>query len=215
MIAETTTALGELAVNLWNGFVAVLPGVVAGLIVLIVGYIIGALLGYVVRHALDKSRIFHRLLKTNFAKVAGKFDFPTFFGIIVKWYIIILFLNPVAALIKLEGLSTFFTFLGFWIPKMIVAIIIGFIGFIAAEYINVKVREIKAKSGVFIAPIAKIVVLLLTAVIALQQIGLDISIVSSSFLIILGGIMLALALGFGLALKDEARGVIKEIKKKL
>lgn len=215
MITETTTALGDMIVNLWNGFVTVLPGLVAGLIVLIVGYIIGALLGYVVRKALDKSKIFNKLLKTNFTKVAGRFDFPAFFGLIVKWYIIILFLNPVATLIKLGELSAFFAFLGFWIPKVIIAVVIGLIGFIAAEYISMKIKEIKANGTMVIAPVAKIIVLLFTAVIALQQIGLDISIVSNSFLIILAGIMLALALGFGLALKDEAKGIIKEFKKKL
>jgi tetrahydromethanopterin S-methyltransferase subunit C len=215
MISETTTALTDMAVNLWNGFVAVLPGLVAGLIVLIIGYILGAVLGYVVREALEKSKLFQKVLKTNFTKLAGRFDFPTFFGLIVKWYVIILFLNPVASLIKLEGLSTFFTFLGFWIPKGIIALIIGFIGFIAAEYINLKVRELKANSAVFIAPVAKIVVLLFTAMLALQQIGLDISVVSNSFLIILAGIMLALAIGFGLALKDEAKDIIKNFKKKL
>jgi hypothetical protein len=215
MIYETTTALGDLAVNLWKSFVLVIPGLVAGLIVLLLGYILGSILGYVVRTALEKLKVFNKLLKTNFTKFAGRFDFPAFFGIIVKWYVIILFLTPVAALIKLEGLSTFFTFLGLWIPKVIIAVIIGLIGFIAAEYVGLKIREIKADSAMVIAPVAKIIILLLTAVIALQQVGLDISIVSNSFLIILAGIMLTLAIGFGLALKDEARDIIKNVRKKL
>lgn len=215
MIYETTTALGDMAVNLWRGFVAVLPGLVAGLIVLLIGYIIGSLLGYIVRQALDKSKLFNRILKSDFTKVAGRFDFPTFFGLIVKWYVIILFLNPVASLIKLASLSAFFSFLGLWIPKLIIAIIIGLVGFIAAEYVNLKIRDIKASSALVLAPVAKIILLLITAVIAFQQIGLDLSLVSNSFLIILSGIMLAIAIGFGLALKDEARDIIKNIKKKL
>jgi len=215
MIAETTTALRDMALSLWRGFLAVIPGLVAGLIVLIIGYIIGAFLGYIVRKGLEKSRIFDKLLKTSFHKVAGKFDFPAFFGLLVKWYVIILFLNPVASIVQLSGLSWFFASLSVWIPRVIVAIIIGLLGFIAAEYVDQKIKETKAKGSVFLGPIAKIVVLIFTAIVALQQIGLNISLVENTFLIILAGIMLTLAIGFGLGLKDEAREVIKRLKKEL
>jgi len=216
MIIETGTALATILINLWNSFIIVLPGIIAAIVVLIVGYILGVFLGYVVRKSLVKVNIFAKLSKkTSFSKLEGKFDFPRFLGLIVKWYVIILFLSPAAGLIKLEGISTLLNNLAMWIPNLIVAIVIGVAGFIAAEYIELKIKEIRAKSGHVIGPIAKIIVLIFTAIIALKQIGIDIGVAENSFMIILGGIMLALAIGFGLALKDEAKLIIKDLKKRI
>ena len=54
---------------------------------------------------------------------------------------------------------------------------------------------------------------------ALRQVGVDVRVAESTFLLVVGGIMLALALmfgiGFGLAMKETARGTIKSIKRKL
>ena len=65
-----------------------------------------------------------------------------------------------------------------------------------------------------IGSIAKVVVVVFTLVIALGQLGIDLSIAESSILIVLAGIMLALAIGFGLALKEEVKPVVKKIIKK-
>lgn len=215
MVFEVTSALGSLVTSLWDSIVNVTPGIVAAIVILIIGYIVGILLGFIVRKALEKSRIFLKLPKTKFSKLAGKFDFPAFFGILTKWYVIILFLSPAAGFVKMKGLSDFLVSLSMWIPNLIVAVIIGLVGFIAAEYIVVKIHETKAKSAPALSMVAKIIVLIFTAIIALEQLGLDLSVAETSFLIILSGIMLALAIGFGLALKDEAKDLIKKAKKNL
>ena len=89
----------------------------------------------------------------------------------------------------------------------------------AADYISMKIKDTKAKSAGIIATFTKIVIIIFVLLIALDQIGLKVSIAQSSFLIILAGIMLGIALmigiGFGLGLKDEAKKAIKTIKKKI
>ena len=50
---------------------------------------------------------------------------------------------------------------------------------------------------------------------ALDQIGVNVKLAENAFLIILAGIMLALAIAFGLGMKDEAGDIVKKMKKKL
>ena len=75
--------------------------------------------------------------------------------------------------------------------------------------------ETKTAGANIIATILKVVILIVVGITALSQIGIDISFAESSFLIVLAGIMLAIGLGFGLAMKEDAKTAIKAIRKKL
>ena len=65
----------------------------------------------------------------------------------------------------------------------------------------------------------RIVIVFFIAVIALNQIGLDLALAENTFLILFGAISLALAiaigLAFGFAFRDEAKLWLKKVKKKI
>jgi len=215
-IEETGQALINPMINLWNSFVRIIPGLIGAIIVLIVGYIIGWIVGFAVKKVLHKAKADKLVMKdATLEKVAGNFELSNFLGLIVKWYIFVLFLTPAASLIYLRELSDFLIRAAFWIPNLIAAVLLALIGLLVADYVYTKVHEIKAKSSAIIATIIKVVIIVFTLIIALSQLGIDVSVAESSFLIILAGIMLALAIGFGLGLKEEAKSAIKNIKKKL
>jgi small-conductance mechanosensitive channel len=152
-------------------------------------------------------------------KIIGAFRLTHFLSVITKWYVFILFLPPAAGLIQLPALSTFLLSVALWIPNVILAVIIGIVGLMAAHYTEWKILETKAKTANIIAYLAKIVIVIFTLLIVLDQIGVKIAIAQTSFLIILSGIMLSIALmlgiGFGAAFKEEAKRIIKDVKKKI
>jgi small-conductance mechanosensitive channel len=84
-----------------------------------------------------------------------------------------------------------------------------------AEYISKKIKETKAKNNSLLAALAKIITTVIVILIALKQIGIRVDVAENSFLIILGGVMLCFAIAFGLALKDEAKNIVKEIRKRI
>ena len=206
--------------SLWYGLIQTVPGIVAAIILLIVGYIVALIIAYVVDKVLDQIKFDKWVLdKTHAKNVFGKLQLSKFLALITKWYVFILFLPPAAALVQLRTLSTFFLAVAMWVPNVIVAVIIAMIGIGAAFYIEKKIVETKAKAASILAMVAKVIIYIFTLLIVLDQIGIRIAVAQTSFLIILGGVMLAIALvlgiGFGLAFKDDARGIIKEVKKKL
>jgi len=216
VLTETGVALVDPLVKIWQSTIDVLPGLVAAIIVLIVGYIIAVIIGGIVKRACVKLNLDKwALAKTNLQKMTGKFSLSAFFGIIVKWLVFVAFWPQAAALIKLPSLSGMLTRVAAWVPDLIWAIVIAMGGFIGAEYVAKQVTETKTLGASVIATVLKAVIIIVTAMVALRQIGIDIGVAENSFLIILAGIMLAVGLGFGLALKGEATSIIKAVKKRL
>jgi small-conductance mechanosensitive channel len=219
--------LTEIGVNIidpllriWDGIISTVPGVVAAIIILVVGYLIAWVIGYVIDKALTQIKLDKWILeKTHMQKIIGSFRLTHFLAVITRWYVFILFLPPAAGLIQLQPLSTFLLSVALWIPNVILAVIIGIVGLMAAHYTEWKILETKAKTAQIIAYLAKIVIVIFTLLIVLDQIGVKIAIAQTSFLIILSGVMLAIALmigiGFGSAFKEEAKKIIKDVKKKI
>jgi len=216
IIEEVTSPFLRLA----YGVIDAVPGVIAAILILVIGYIVAWVLGRIVGGVLDRIK-FDRwaLQKTNMSKVVGEFRLSHFLELITKWYVFIMFLPAAANVINLGPLQNFLLDIARWIPQVIVGVVLGLIGIMAADYVSLKIEETRAKAAGVIASAAKIVILIFTAIIVLDQIGVKIDVARNSVLIILAGIMLGLALmfgiGFGLALKDEAKGMITKMKKKL
>ncbi len=196
--------------------VQAIPGLLYAIVILLVGYLIAYIVGSLVEKVLHKIKFNKWVLeKTKLKSHIGAVNLSDLLGLLTKWYVFILFLPPAAYVIKLEPLAMFLSKLAGWIPQAIIAILIALTGFIAADYIALKVKQTKAKGCKPLASLSRGVVLIFTAILVLEQIGVAVSIAKNSFLIILGGIMLALAIAFGLGLKDEARKWMQEARRKL
>lgn len=220
MLSEMSSGVIDPLDMLVKSFVGALPGLVAGLIILIVGYLLGYVVSFVVLHLLQRLNVDKWVVEeTNLSSIIGKFKFSEFFALITRWYIFVLFLAPAANLFQLGGIEGFLLDVAAWVPNLIVAIVIALLGYIGAGYVSEKIRTSSKNDATdMLAKMVSVIILVFTAIISLKKVGVDVNIAEGSFLIILAGVMLAFALavgiGFGLALKDEARSRITQWKKK-
>lgn len=215
-LGTTGFAIAEPLVGVVEGAIYTLPSIVATIVILIFGYLLGALLGMVVRHVLDRTGIIRKIIfKLDLQKEVGNWNISHLFGLITKWYIFVVFLTPAAQTANLTSLADFLNSAALWIPNIILAVIIALAGYVVSEYIAKKIREIKSKQRSLLASTGKLLTLIFVALIALRQVGIAIDVAENAFLIILGGIMLGLALAFGLAMKDDAHDLVKDIRKRL
>jgi hypothetical protein len=206
--------------SIWIGIVNAVPGIVAALVVLIVGYLVALIVSSIVEKVLARIKFDEWVFeKTHMAHAVGRFDLTHVLGLLAKWYIIVLFLGAAAAVVKLGVVSRFLEKLSEWIPQVIVAVIIGLFGVLAGMYVEKKVVETKAKGAKIVAAVAKWVIYVFTALIVLDQVGVQVAMAQNSFLIILSGVVLMLALlvgiSFGLAFREDAKKIISDVKKKL
>ena len=131
-------------------------------------------------------------------------------------FIFIAFLSPAATYVRLDALAEMLKLLAVWLPHLLAAIIIVLIGLIVADFaaeIIVKAKKIKGIR--IISKTVKALIIIYTVAIALDQIGIQVQLAEYSWYIILGGIMLAFAISFGLAFKKQAEKLVGDFTKKL
>ncbi len=206
--------------SIWYWLVKAVPDIIAAIVILVVGYLVALAVSTIVEGVLNRLKfdewVFH---KTNLVSAIGKFDLTHFLGVVTKWYVIVLFLSATAARIQMDTLATFLSSLASWIPQVIVAVVVGLIGIMAGMYVEKKVTETRAKGSKIVASIAKWVIYVFVALLVLNQIGVKVALAENSFMIILSGVVLMLALmvgiSFGLGFKEEAKKIITDVKRKL
>ncbi|MBI2148466.1 hypothetical protein HYU23_02205 [Candidatus Woesearchaeota archaeon] len=221
-MTESLLATGNLFLQplfrLWQDFISIFPSIVVALLLLILGYFIGWAIGHAVKWLLDKAGLDNIVKKSGMTKEFGHTHIPNLLGELVKWFVFIIFLQVAVDVLNLNTLSNLLNDFVRWLPNVLFAIIVFFAGIGLAHYIGMKIREHTKMRGMLIAAgIVKVVILYLVLVIALHQIGIDVSILENAFLILLGalglGFALAMGIGLGLGLRDHASDFVDKIKK--
>ena len=201
---------------LWNSIVSILPGIVFAVLTIVLGYIVGTFVGWVVKHALQKSKVDDWLVRIGRANSLGGLHISNVSGQLIKWWIIVAFLAPAANWLELGQLSTILERVALWAPNLIASIVIVLAGLIVADFFADAASHAKKLKGIrAISSVIKVVTIIFFVEIALRQIGISIVLAETTILIIIGGIVLALAIGFGLGLRNEAEGIIKDWRKSL
>src|SRR3989338_7007129 len=216
LLQVTGDVISEPFQQIVDSSVGAFPGVVAALIAILIGYVLGSILGVVVRHVINRTCVARKVVsRLGLQDEIGTWDLGELFGLITKWYVFVIFLNPAAQAVKLTYLADFLKAVALWIPNIILAVIIALGGYVVAEYVAKKIRMIKAKQKSLLASSAKGLLLIFTALIVLRQVGIAVDVAENAFLIVLSGVMLAIALAFGLGMQDDAKNLVKEVRKHL
>lgn len=224
MSLSTLSASGNLLLDplytLWYSIAQILPGAILAILILILGYCIAYLLGYVITVGLEKGGLNRLVKRAHLSKSFGHTNLPTFTGEVVKWFVFLVFLQVAAETLNLGGLSSLLDSFVRWLPNVLFAVIVFFAGVALAHFIEVKMHEHTRMKGMSVmAKVTKIVILFLALMVGLKQLGVQIDVLSNAFLIIIGavglGIALALGIGLGLGLRSTAENVVKEVYKGL
>ncbi len=195
---------GEAVLNpllvLLNSFILFLPGLVAGIVVVIAGYIVASVLGWLLHKALDKVRLDAWMKKHKLHSSIGGLSISCTLSKILKWYIIIAFLIPAVAMLQLGSLSVLLRNFVMWLPHVISAVLIFLFGLIFADFAYQRITAAKGKFANLLGSAVKVVVVIFVAVIALQEIGIYIGMAEKTFLILITGFTIAVAIAVGIGL---------------
>jgi hypothetical protein len=218
-ISDVVKAVYSALVRLGESFLAILPGVVAGIIFIAIGYALGWIAKRIVIKALAAARLNKWIEKQNLSGSIGHKDVSVLCGDISKWYIFLVFLKQA---VEFVNLSTLNMMLGFWINfalSLLAAIVVVVIGLLVGRYARNIIDSTKHSLKKTVGLVIEVVVVYIAVVMGLNIIGLPTGLLESVFLIAVAGVVLVtcivLGLSFGLALKGEAASVVKELRKKM
>lgn len=205
--------------NFWSKFTNYLPDFFGGLLILIIGLILAGLLKsftITIFRFLKLEAIFQK------TKVLAKSEVRIWEDVlaeILRWTVVILFLIPTLEVWGLSRATAVLNQFLFYLPNIIVAVIIAFIGLLAAnlvaDLVRHSIKTLGATSANTIAVSAKGLIVFFTVLIILNQLGVAQDLIRILFTGIVAMLAIAGGLAFGLGGKDIAKEILEELRKKL
>lgn len=212
MWAQINRLLEQSANRILSGIANFLPGVLAFIVV----FLITILVAFIIRVALRRF-----LRRVDFDEVVHRWGFPevaewspqrspsVMASQIVSWCIILIGLLVGIYALDASLTSMLVVRLFDYIPHVLAAVVILAVGTVAARFLARSVLigavNFKIQSARLVSLGVKWMVMVLAAAMALEHLGIGGQIVTISFAILFGGIVLALALALGLGSQDMVR----------
>lgn len=215
-------AMLESLARVWHTFLAKLlfftPRLLAALVVVLTGWVAGLVLRGILRRVLKGGAFDAWVDRTGLAFLLGRSGWPipssTFLAGVVYWGVL-----AMAAMLSLTAFemplldrmaTEFFLFL----PRLGVALLMLGLGLMLSGFLSraALVASVNAEFPVprVVAGAVRLLVIMLSAAMALEQVGIATTMVGVAFGIAFGGVMLALALAFGFGGRDLARDLLRK-----
>jgi hypothetical protein len=196
---------------------ALLPRLVLALFVLLVGWLVAKVVRFAIEKALravNFNVLTERAGTDHFLQHGGlRGDTTTLFGLLAYWMVII-----AALMIAFNGLGLVYIAdllqrLELFAPKVLVAGLVLVLGSYFARFVGESIetycRSAQIADGDMLGKIARYLIMAFVLLIALSQLEIGGDILERTFLIILAGVVLALALAFGLGGKEWAAAMLE------
>jgi len=210
-MSYTFTQIIQLSLlDLWGRLVEILPDIIGAIIVILLGLIVAPILGGIVKKVFDIIRVDDLAEKAGLKEVVAgysqKFSISLLIGKIVKWFFILAFVMAAAEILGWTRITEFLNEIIFYIPKVLIAVIILVFGVIAGNFFDILVTRSLVGSNApvdnpqVMGKLTKWAFVLFGVMAAMLQIGIAPSLIQ----ILFAGIVLALALAFGLGGREKA-----------
>lgn len=196
--------------ELFKGFIAFVPNLLGALIVLLIGYMIARLLRKAIRKLLEKAKIDQLGEKLNSIDIVDKANIKIKLSVLFSkliYFILMLFVWVGATdVLGMDAISTLVSDIIDFIPNVLVAIVILIIGLLLADLIRKAIKTTCESLGIpsanIIATIVFYFIFINIVISALSQAKVNVEFLSQNISIVIGGGVLAFAIGYGLASKD-------------
>jgi len=222
MVQEWTTLLMQPLEGFWMEITAKLPGILAAMVLLLIGMVVARLIRSGVQRGLKYASLDQFTDKVKVNELVARLGMgrsPSFIiGFVAYWFIILVFTVSAANAVKLNVVAQMLQRFLMFMPQLLAAVLVLCAGLLIGRFLGEIVQNAananKLQGAVALSKVVKFVVMVFSAVMAMEQIGIDTTIMTSSVQIILATMGLALAIAFGLGGRDVAADVIRSFTAK-
>ena len=206
----------------WTQLAGFVPQLLAALLLLFLGWILANLVRSALGKTLDMLKFDELGQKTgieNFLRQGNiNLTLSRLISNLVYWIVLLVVIVTVANSLGLTTVSHLFERVVFYLPNIIVAILVLVFGVMIARFINRLVFAYLNNMGVSgaltLSTLAEYAVIVFVFFVALEQLQIGTHLLVTAFTIGFGAIGLAFGLAFGLGGRDWAAGVIKRLSDK-
>lgn len=210
--------------GLWLGFVSFVPNLIVAIIVFIIGWVIGSVVEKALANvigALKIDRLFQSAGVTDvLARANMKLSVGGFIGALVKWFIVIVFLMTSLEVIGLTQVNDFLreVVLGY-LPQVVIAALVLILATVISDamrrIITGSAKAANVRSANLLGTIAHYAIWIFAFIIALSQLGVAPQFMQILFTGIIAMLAIAGGLAFGLGGRDAAAKTIDHMKNEM
>ncbi len=201
---------------------AYLPVLLGALVIFVIGWLVAKTLKRIVEWLLTTLHFETLAEKSGVSGAMRKGDLKMTVSQIVSglvyWLIMIMVLVMVVNALGMPKASDILERLFAYIPRVIAAVFVLVVAMFLATFVSGIVRTTAANAKLphpeLLAGICRWAIIVFAVTISLAQLGIAPIFITTTFNILLGGIVLALALAFGLGGKEAAARYLEELKQK-
>ena len=197
IIEELTRIVSEI----WDFLLGIVPKLILGLFILLIGYILARIVQSIVTRTIGylnktiNKKLHPQLLQVNLDSS------KTYVGKTFYWIIIIIFVSLFTEILGLPVITM-------WLA----GIIIIFSGIIFGKLLSDLVKNGAVKAGISnsntLSKLTRYVILIIAIIIAIDQIGFDITFLTHLIYILLATLLIGAALAFGIGAKASVSNIL-------
>ena len=202
--------------NLINQFVEFVPRIFGSMLILVIGIGVARLAAFIIQRVLGQvgfDKIGNRLNEISLIKqLKTEIKLSEIIAKILYYYILLMFITAATETLGVAAITEMVSSLVNFIPKLIVAAIMLQVGVLLADALRGAVftlcQSFNIASGRLLSMIVFVFFLIITVISALGQAGINTELLESSFNLIIGGVIFAFAIGYGIASRDIMANIL-------
>jgi len=214
MVAD---AVGQAWFNFVDSVQLYAPRVLAMLVIALAGWVIALVLGFVTRHVLGWLKFNVLAKRVGAEELLRTGDLPAanvLAGSLVFWLVWVSFLLSGVEALGFRGLENVTAGFMHFIPRLLVALVIVILGFVAANFAwrATLLATVNARlpSARLVSAAVRFLIMILTIAMALEQIAVATTVVLTAFAIAFGAVMLGVAIAFGIGGGQIAKRILEQ-----
>ena len=225
-MAAQIDLITQLGTSLWNALQNLaltasetILGVAILLVLLIIGWIVGIILKEITIRILKAMKIDQWIEDHKLLASIGHVQISVILGTLVKWVTIAVFLTQAVAFMPVVIISVILNAVVYYLPLVIGALLLLTVGFLIAAYCRVQIEKTAYKYKKPIALGVELGIIYITAVMAVQYLGFDATLLIEAFKIAFSVIVVVLAIvigiWFAMMFRKDIKNFFTEVKKDL
>lgn len=213
----------DLLFDMANQFMKAIPGVLGSIMLLIIGWIVASLLSKLstkLSNLIGLDKLGNKLQEVDIIRKNNiNIAFDKIIGKTIYYIVIIFFAVAAASVLGIPEISELMSnLLTNVIPNLILAFIILIFGLLLAnlakDFVSTALKSLGVGSANIIASAVFFFILINIVIVALSQANIDTAFLARNLSIIIGGVVVAFSLGYGLASKDVMSNFVSSIYNK-
>ncbi|WP_293296350.1 mechanosensitive ion channel domain-containing protein [Allomuricauda sp.] len=193
------------------------PKIFGAIIILIIGWLTIKIVTFLLKKVLKITKIDALNEKINDMEITGKSDFKIDLSKIVlgfaKWFLILVFLILTADILNFQIISQEIGNLLNYLPRFFSALVLLMVGFYIGSLVKKTVKKLfesfELGGSNLVSNLLFYIIVIFMSITALNQAGVDTTIITNNITMILGAFLLAFALGVGLGTREIIADIMR------